>query len=124
MTDQQQDQKKKAPLQSFKDGAVTIKIWEQQAGERKFADASIGKLYKDEKTGDWRETRSFNNNDLLKLQNLIPEARAEMQQWQEYYKSINPEQEQNQAPQRNEAVTERDEVLPASNKALLNNAMR
>ena len=105
------ENKKNAPIQSFKDGAVTIKLWEQQAGNRSFVNASIGKLYKDEKSGQWRESRSFNGNDLLKLQNLLPEAQKEFRQWQDYFNTINPEAEKEVEPRKNEALAKRDALL-------------
>lgn len=81
------DTDKKVPLNTFKDGAVTIKIWEQQSGDQTYVNASVGKLYRDEQTGQWRESRSFNSTDLLKLQTMIPEARQDMQRWQEYFRT-------------------------------------
>ncbi|MEM6780316.1 MAG: hypothetical protein AAF569_00475 [Pseudomonadota bacterium] len=77
-----------APLQQFKDGAVTLKLWEQEHQERKYLNISVGKLYKD-KQGQWREGNNMNAQDLLKLQNLIPIAYAQIQQIQEQHRQHN-----------------------------------
>ncbi len=77
-----------APLETFKDGAMTIKLWEREHQERKYLNISIGKLYKDGQ-GQWREGRTMNDHDLLKLQNMIPAAYARIQQIQQQYRDHN-----------------------------------
>lgn len=101
---------KKAPLQTFKEGAATIKLWENQVDDRSFVTASIGKLYKDEKSGQWRETKSFNSRDLENLQKILPESMRELENWREYYNMTNPEREKAE-PEKNEALAKRDALL-------------
>lgn len=63
-----------APLNSYKDGAVTLKLWKQEAKDGNAnVTFSVGKLYKNDQ-GQWRESRNFNSKDLTRLQNMIPEA--------------------------------------------------
>jgi hypothetical protein len=75
MSEQDKKHEKTAPLETLKDGAVTVKLWNQR-GDRgqRYVNFSIGKLYKDEQTGQWKESRSFNSADLAKLQKIIPQA--------------------------------------------------
>lgn len=78
---------KNAPLETLKDGAVSIKLWEQKTEDKSYVNASIGKLYKDGE-GQWRETRSFNATDLLKLQAMLPQAHEAMQRHQEALRTV------------------------------------
>jgi hypothetical protein len=105
------EQDKKAPLAEFKDGAVTVKLWEQKAGDQTYVNASIGKWYKNNETGQFKESRSFNGNDLLKLQMMLPEVRREIQYLQEQQRSNNPQKEQreNQSERSNNSQQERQE---------------
>jgi hypothetical protein len=105
-------EEKKAPLQTFKEGAATIKLWENKVEDRSFVTASIGKLYKDEKSGQWRETKSFNSRDLENLQKILPESMRELENWREYYNlTNNPEPEKEAQPEKNEALAKRDALL-------------
>ena len=97
---------KKAPIQTFKDGAVTIKLWEQNAGGNIFVNASVGRIYKDKTTGEFGESKSFSNTDLLKLQAIIPQVREEMQKWHDYYREVNQQQAQS-----HDMTAQRDAVM-------------
>ena len=106
---------RKAPLQHFKDGAVTVKLWEQSAGNKQYVNASVGKLYKDKATGEWHESRSFSEKDMLKLQAMLPEVRQEMGKWQDYYREAQQQKEQVQAmpdhaPQSTQMPSQQDMV--------------
>ena len=94
---------KKAPLQTLRDGAVSIKLWEQQSENNRFVTASVGKVYKDA-DGNFKESRAFGETDLLKLQAMIPQARDEIKRWHEFYRKNSqqqaPQQQQNMAAQR------------------------
>ncbi len=70
------------PVQKFKDGAVTMALYENQHENRVWHNITIGKLYKDDQ-GRWQESRNFNEHDLLKLQNMIPQAYAHIQHRQQ-----------------------------------------
>lgn len=82
------------PIHTFKDGSVTIKLWEQGSEQTRFATASIGKLYQDKRTGEWREGKSFSEKDMQKLQELLPAANQELQKWNEYYRQVSKDQQQ------------------------------
>jgi hypothetical protein len=111
------DQGKKAPLGEFKDGAVTVKLWEQQAGDQTYVNASIGKRYKDNQTGTWKEGRSFNGNDLLKLQTMLPDVRREIQHLQEQQRSVSPQQEKETHTERSSSLSDqRNSVMQEVNR--------
>jgi hypothetical protein len=107
------EDRKNAPLQSFRDGAVTIKLWEQQAEGKSYVNASIGKLYKGQQ-GAWHETRSFNDSDLLKLQALIPHAHQQMKHHQEQLRGM--AQEQSAPEQQAGMAAQRDAVMSKAQK--------
>lgn len=106
---------KNAPLATLRDGAVHVKLWEQRAGDNSYVNASIGRLYKDDQ-GMWRETRSFGATDLLKLQNLLPQAHQEMRRQQERLR------EQSRAPQ--PATPSQSPEKPAPERASSRGARR
>jgi hypothetical protein len=112
------EDRKNAPLESFRDGAVTIKLWEQQAEGKSYVNASIGKLYKDQQ-GAWHETRSFNDTDLLKLHALIPQAHQQMKHHQEQLRGVVQEQQiAEPAPeQQPDMAAQRDAVMSKAQKS-------
>ncbi len=66
-----------APLQTFKDGAAIIKLWQQEGKDAHIhVNATIGRLYKDNETGQWKESKSFNPAQLAALQIMLPKALA------------------------------------------------
>lgn len=119
----QQSRNPNAPLQQFKDGSVSVKIWEQNKGDSHFVTASVGKLYKQD--GGWKESRSFSQTDLQKLQDMLPQINQEMQKWQDYYRGMEkqqaPEQSQiapQQAPmQQQDMVAARDAAMQGAQQA-------
>lgn len=84
----------KQPLQTFKDGAVSITLWEQGNSEKQFATASIGKMYQDKRTGEWREGKSFSAKDMQTLQALLPTAHQELGKWNAYYHQLAQDKQQ------------------------------
>lgn len=113
------------PLQIFREGAVNIKIWRQEKRDgTPYVNLSVGRSYKDERSGAWKDSRSFGDLDLLKLQALIPEAREELKKWQEYFRmqeqEHGPESEQESPPEKQPArdmTAERDAALQAAKTA-------
>lgn len=72
----QNQPKKKAPIHTIRDGAVSLKIWENFSKEgRPFYNVTIGRTYTDKATGQARETTSLHTNDLDKLFYLSTEAK-------------------------------------------------
>lgn len=97
------------PLQRLKNGSIRIAIWERHSHQGKpFVNATISKVYKDKATGEFKHGRNFNDADLLKLQELIPEATQEMAKWRDYYNEMSKSQQQ--APVKDMAA-ERDAVM-------------
>jgi len=105
------EEKKQAPLKTLRDGAVVIKLWQQNSKNGPFVTASIGNTYKDPKTGEFKESRSFSETDLLKLQELVPEARKEAMLWREHLKGA--ERYQNLSEQRDEVMEQAAPAQPS-----------
>lgn len=96
------EQTKRAPIQTLRDGAVVVKIWEQQGPNGPYVTATLGRTYKNEQTGEYGESRSMSGSDVLKAQALLGEANREMVQWRDYYKDVarqkDPAQAESQQP--------------------------
>ena len=67
-------EKKAVPLRNVRVGGIQVTVWEN--GD--FLNASIKKTYLDEKTKEWKESTSFNSNDLMKLKEAINKTLAFM----------------------------------------------
>ena len=119
------------PLQTFRDGAVVVKLWRQESPENgPFVSATIGRTYMDAATNEYRESRSLSGTDMLKAQALLGEAHREAVKWRQFFR----EEERRQAPDRDtpdrvdNAATEpqrelqRAEGLVAQRDAVLANA--
>lgn len=110
------DTTKNAPLETFKDGAVSIKLWEQKTEDKSYVNASIGKLYKDGE-GQWRETRSFNATDLLKLQAMLPQAHEAMQRHQETLRTMMAQDKPAPTPEpKKEMAAARESAMSSARK--------
>ncbi len=92
---------KKPPLQSLRDGSLKINSFKGQ-------------------DGNWRNSKSFTQDDIIKLQPLLVEAQQQMEKWQDYYKEVekqqnpdlpNPVQQQKQPPQQKDMAAQRDAVM-------------
>lgn len=69
------------PAATLRDGAVAIKVWENQASDgRTYQSATLDKVYTDTRTGETRSTNSFNATDLLKIRELAGDAYRTMNQ--------------------------------------------
>lgn len=104
--------KKQAPLHTMRDGAISIKLWEQNYEGKSFVNATIGRTYQDKETGTYGESRSFGDVDLLKLHAMLPEARAELKRQQEYLREA--EYGRETPKQRRDLAAERDAVMSAA----------
>ena len=62
--------KPQAPLRTIRDGALSSSVWERQSEDGPFYTAKVVRSYKDEASGEWRESNSYSENDLRKLANL------------------------------------------------------
>ncbi len=78
------------PVDKFQAFPVEIALFEREnSGGEKWHNAQVSKTYKDE-NGDYRKTNNFSQNDLYKLNALVPQAITRMQTL---------DQEQRQTPQ-------------------------
>lgn len=101
------EDQKRAPIQTLRDGAVVIKLWEQNGKNGPYVSATLGRTYKNEQTGEFGESRSLSGSDILKAQALLGEANKEMILWRNYYKER--ERQTDQAP------SESPEAAPSRN---------
>ncbi len=104
------EEQRKAPIQTLRDGAVVVKIWEQNGANGPYTSATIGRTYKNEQTGEFGESRSLSGADVLKAQALLMEANKEMILWREYHKEIARQQE----PGQSEPNTQQAQSQPAA----------
>jgi len=58
------------PMKSFKQGGLEVAIWKN--GD--MYNTTISNSYKDDKTGEWKETKSFSPTDLAVLSQLSSQA--------------------------------------------------
>lgn len=86
------------PIQTFRDGAVVVKLWQQDGQNGPFVTATLGRTYKDAKSGQFKESTSLGSNDVLKAQALLIEANREMVQWRRYFREQTKAQTKQQAP--------------------------
>lgn len=89
MSDQPQTSSPNKPLQSFRDGGMKVTLWLQGKEDKPFVTASVTKSYKNQ-AGEWKESRNFSQQDMLKLQAMLPEVREAMQYHQQRLRSNEP----------------------------------
>ena len=46
-------EQKKAPVQTLRDGAMFVKLWEQQGSKGPYVTATTGRTFKNEQTGEY-----------------------------------------------------------------------
>ena len=115
------DNRGQGPLQTFRDGAVCVKLWRQDSPESgPFVSATVGRTYRDPVTGDYRESRSLGGTDMLKAQALLGEAHREALRWREHFREAGreaaaqlplPETEAVPEPSRPSLAEQRDAAL-------------
>lgn len=73
----------KEPIAKYGGGNIQIAKWintrkaKEGNQEYKIESYKIQKQYKDEETGQWKDTNYYNNNELQKLKELIEQALSE-----------------------------------------------
>jgi hypothetical protein len=73
--DEQQTSGSSRPVKTFRQGGVEVSIWRNAGKEGgDLYNATIRKSYKDEATGEWKDTSSFNPTDLAVLSQLSSQA--------------------------------------------------
>lgn len=98
------------PTSVIRDGSLKATIWENQGEKGTYFTTTFAKTYRDQASGELRDTNVFTNNDLLKVSELAREARAktrELQQDRSYNRSQerSPERTPEQSPERTQEGT-------------------
>jgi hypothetical protein len=62
------------PIKTFKQGGVEVSVWRNPGEQGDMYDATIRKSYKDEKSGEWKETSTFGPTDLAVVSPLSGQA--------------------------------------------------
>ena len=104
---------KKPPLQTLRQGAVNVKLWEQQGKDSPFVTVNISKTYKD-KSSKFKESQSFNAQDIDKLAALMPKLQQELGKWQDYYRETGKEKPE---PRPQTMAEKRDAALAQAQSA-------
>lgn len=119
------EDKKQAPIQTLRDGAIVIKLWRQDGKNGPYVSATLGRTYKNEETGEYGESRSLSGSDVLKAQALLGEANKEMILWRDYYREIQRQQQPDQPganPDTRQQTDPPTQGLAAQRDAALSNA--
>jgi hypothetical protein len=62
------------PVKTFKQGGVEVSVWRNAGEKGDMYNTTIRNSYKDEKSGEWKETSSFSPTDLAVLSQLSSQA--------------------------------------------------
>lgn len=122
MTDQTQTPTtNNGPIQTLRDGAITVKLWRQESRNGPFVTATLGRTYQDKQTQEFKESRSLSGSDVLKAQALLGEANREMIAWRKYFKAEQEKLAQEQAEARaNQPKSAATDMTAARDAALAN----
>lgn len=122
------EQKGQPPLQTFRDGAVVVKLWRQESPDKgSFVSATVGRTYKDPQTNEYKESRALGGTDMLKAQSLLGEAHKEPVKWRQYFRETEmqngpPESMQTEAQQESQAADRPSLTLAQQRDAAMANA--
>ncbi|NQW09355.1 MAG: hypothetical protein HQ481_05655 [Alphaproteobacteria bacterium] len=115
------DEKNQGPLQTLRDGAVFAKLWQQEGKNGPFVSVTPGRTYRDEQSGEYRESQSFSGADILKVHALMLEAHQEAGKWREHFKQ-QKQNRQAELPMQPEQVQPQQQGLAAQRDAALAHA--
>lgn len=62
------------PVASFKQGGVEVSVWKNHTEKGDMFNTTIRNSYKDDASGEWKETASFSPTDLAVLAQLSSQA--------------------------------------------------
>lgn len=62
------------PVKSFRQGGVKVDVWRNAGQNGDMYNTTISNSYKDESTGEWKDTKSFSPTDLAVLSQLYSQA--------------------------------------------------
>ena len=66
------------PVKTFKHGGVELSIWKNTTEKGDMYNTTIRNSYKDDASGEWKETASFSPSDLAALAQLSGQAFQEI----------------------------------------------
>jgi len=66
------------PVAKFRHGGIELAIWPNQTESGTMFNTTITNSYKDEKSGEWKESKSFSPTDLLVVGELGRQAFAKI----------------------------------------------
>lgn len=62
------------PVKTFRQSGVEVSVWRNPGEQGDMYNATIRKSYKDDTSGDWKETSSFSPTDLAVVSQLSSQA--------------------------------------------------
>ena len=62
------------PVATFKQGGVEVSVWKNHTEQGDLYNTTLRNSYKDDKSGEWKETKSFSPTDLAVLAQLSSQA--------------------------------------------------
>ena len=62
------------PVKTFKQGGVEVSVWRNSGEKGDMYNTTIRNSYKEEASGEWKETKSFSPTDLAVLSQLSSQA--------------------------------------------------
>jgi hypothetical protein len=62
------------PVATFKQGGIEVSVWKNPGERGDLYNTTIRNSYKDDKSGEWKETSSFSPTDLAVLAQLSGQA--------------------------------------------------
>src|ERR1035438_10190973 len=68
------------PVATFKQGGVEVSVWRNPTEKGDMFNTTIRNSYKDDKSGEWKETTSFSPTDLAVVSQLTSQAFQEIVQ--------------------------------------------
>lgn len=82
---QSNEQSSNRPYDTIRQGTVSASIWRniRESDNQPFYKVTFQKSYKDKASGEWRETKSYDVNDLAKIRSLSDIAYNEIAHHQE-----------------------------------------
>ena len=72
--DEEQTTSSARPVKSFRQGGVKVDVWRNPGQNGDMYNTTISNSYKDETSGEWKDTKSFSPTDLAVLSQLSSQA--------------------------------------------------
>jgi hypothetical protein len=72
--DEEQTSSSSRPVKTFKQGGIEVSVFRNQGQHGDMYNTKIRNSYKDDKSGEWKETSSFSPTDLAVLSQLSSQA--------------------------------------------------